>query len=165
MSAAFDDLLAANRKFAESFPHRGLEGQARAGIAVVTCMDARIDPLAMLGLRVGDAKVVRNPGGRVDATAMEALVLAVHLLGVERVLIVRHTRCAMSSATLDEIRKRVGASAGQDVAWQQIGVVADQEEALRADVAALRAHPLVPDRVAVGGFIYDVDTGLLHQLD
>jgi len=160
----FDDLLSANQHFAQSFPYADVEGVARAGVAVVTCMDARIPPLEMLGLRLGDAKVVRNPGGRVTPVAMEALVLAVNLLGVNRILVVPHTRCAMASSTLEEMRERVGASAGQDVSWQTFSVVSDQRAALADDAHKVRAHPLVPDTVEVGGFVYDVDTGRLEQL-
>jgi carbonic anhydrase len=126
-------------------------------------MDSRIDPLRMLGLRPGDAKIFRNPGGRVTPQALEALVLGVHLLNVDRILVVPHTRCAMASSTQDELRERVGASAGQDASWQTFGVVEDQEAALADDVAVVRAHPLIPESVAVGGFVYDVDTGLLTQ--
>src|SRR3712207_6195882 len=93
----FDDLLAANRDFAADFTLSGFDGVAHAGVAIVTCMDSRIDPLGMLGLKPGDAKIFRNPGGRVTPQAMEALVLAVHLLKVERVLVVPHTRCAVAS--------------------------------------------------------------------
>jgi carbonic anhydrase len=161
---AFEDLLQANRTYAENFALTGFDGIARAGVALVTCMDSRIDPLGMLGLKPGDAKIFRNPGGRVTDQALEALVLGVHLLNVQRVLVVPHTRCAMASATLDELRERVGASAGQDVSWQTFGVVADQRAALRDDVHRVTSHPLIPDTVAVGGFLYDVDTGLLDQI-
>jgi carbonic anhydrase len=160
---AFDDLLAANRAYAASHDLSGFDGIAHAGIAVVTCMDSRIDPLRMLGLRSGDAKIFRNPGGRVTPQALEALVLGVHLLNVHRILVVPHTRCAMSSSTLEEIRERVGASAGQDVTWQPFGVVEDQQAALEDDVHTVRSHPLIPDSVEVGGFLYDVDTGLLER--
>ena len=160
---SFDDLLAANRAYADSRDFSGFDGVAKAGVAVVTCMDSRIEPLAMLGLSLGDAKIFRNPGGRVTPQALEALVLGVHLLGVQRILVVPHTRCAMASATLDELRERVGASAGTDASWQSFGVVADQVAALADDVRAVQAHPLVPDSVAVGGFLYDVDTGLLER--
>ena len=159
----FADLLAANRAFADTFALSGFDGVARAGVAVVTCMDSRIDPLGMLGLEPGDAKIFRNPGGRVTPQALEALVLGVHLLNVKRVLVVPHTRCAMASATLDELRARVGESAGQDASWQTFGVVEDQEAALLDDVRKVRSHPLIPETVAVGGFLYDVDTGLLTQ--
>ena len=163
MAHDFDDLLAANETFAENFDLAGFDGVAHAGIALVTCMDSRIDPLRMLGLKPGDAKIFRNPGGRVTPQALEALVLGVHLLRVERILVVPHTRCAMASSTLDELRERVSESAGMDASWQPFGVVTDQEGALLDDVRKVRAHPLIPETVAVGGFVYDVDTGLLDQ--
>jgi carbonic anhydrase len=159
----FEDLLAANRTFAARFTLGGFDGVAHRGVAVVTCMDSRIDPLRMLGLSPGDAKIFRNPGGRVDASALEALVLGVHLLNVQRILIVPHTRCAMASNTEQELRERIGESAGQDASWQTFHVIHDQRAALHADVAAVRSHPLIPDTVAVGGFLYDVDSGLLSQ--
>lgn len=160
----FDDLLTANRRFAETFDLSGFDGVAHAGIAIVTCMDSRIDPLRMLGLKPGDAKIFRNPGGRVTPQALEALVLGVHLLRVERILVVPHTRCAMASATLDELRARVSESAGQDASWQSFGVVTDQRGTLEDDVRKVRAHPLIPETTAVGGFMYDVDSGQLDQL-
>jgi carbonic anhydrase len=161
---AFSDLLAANRSYAETFALSGFDGVAHAGVAIVTCMDSRIDPLGLLGLSPGDAKIFRNPGGRVTEAALEALVLGVHLLNVKRILVVPHTRCAMASSTLDELRARVGESAGQDASWQTFGVVEDQVAALNDDVRKVRAHPLIPDSVEVGGFLYDVDSGLLDQL-
>ncbi len=163
MDDAFDDLLKANRTYAEHHALGGFDGIAHAGVALVTCMDSRIDPLGMLGLRPGDAKIFRNPGGRVTEQALEALVLGVHLLNVQRILVVPHTRCAMSSASLEELRERVGKSAGQDASWQTFSVVTDQDAALADDVHKVRAHPLIPDSVEVGGFLYDVDTGLLDR--
>jgi carbonic anhydrase len=159
----FADLLAANAAYADTFDQGGFDGVAHAGVAIVTCMDSRIVPLAMVGLAYGDAKIFRNPGGRVTPQALEALVLGVHLLGVERILVVPHTRCAMTTHTEDELHERVSASAGVDASWQPIHVVTDQLEALADDVQVLRSHPLIPDRVKVGGFLYDVDTGLLTR--
>jgi carbonic anhydrase len=161
---AFDDLLQANREYAEHFTLAGFDGVAHAGVAVVTCMDSRIDPLRMLGLRPGDAKIFRNPGGRVTRAAMEALVIGVHLLGVERVLVVPHTRCAMTKYTENELRREISAKAGVDAWWQSFGVIHNQLGMLAEDVRTVRAHPLIPDSVAVGGFLYDVDTGLLEQV-
>jgi carbonic anhydrase len=160
---AFDDLLAANRAFADDFALSGFDGVARAGVAIVTCMDSRIDPLGMIGLSPGDAKIFRNPGGRVTDQALEALVLGVHLLNVRRVLVVPHTRCAMASSTEDELRERISASAGVDASWARFHVVDDQLATLREDVTRVRTHPLIPDHVSVGGFLYDVDTGLLER--
>jgi carbonic anhydrase len=162
-SGEFDDLLAANRNFAATFDLAGFDGIAHAGVAIVTCMDSRLDPLNMVGLKPGDAKIFRNPGGRVTPQALEALVLGAHLLHVERILIVPHTRCAMTASTEQELRAKVGESAGVDADWQFFSVVEDQLAALEDDVQKVRTHPLIPDTVAVGGFMYDVDTGLLEQ--
>jgi carbonic anhydrase len=159
----FDDLLAANTAYAEHFDQGDFDGIAHAGVAIVTCMDSRIDPLRMLGLHHGDAKIFRNPGGRVTASALEALVLGVHLLNVDRILVIPHTRCAMTASTQEELRERVSRSAGQDVTWQPFNVVEDQMAALDEDVARVRSHPLIPESVRVGGFLYDVDTGLLER--
>ncbi len=161
---AFDDLLDANRTWSEDFRYAGVRGVAGKGVAIVTCMDSRIDPLAIMGLETGDAKVLRNPGGRITPDALEGVVLAVTLLEATRVMIIPHTRCAMGSSTREEMRAKISASAGgADVSWQPVSVVADQQAALADDVATVRSHPLVPDSVAVGGFVYDVDTGLLTQ--
>jgi carbonic anhydrase len=160
----FADLLEANRRFAVDFDLAGFDGIAHAGVAIVTCMDSRIDPLRLLGLKAGDAKIFRNPGGRVTDQALEALVLGVHLLNVNRVLVVPHTRCAMASSTQEQLRERVGTSAGADASWQHFSVVEDQAAALREDVRRVTSHPLIPDTVKVGGFLYDVDTGLLERL-
>ncbi|HEX5860414.1 MAG TPA: carbonic anhydrase [Nocardioides sp.] len=161
--SAFDDLLAANREFADQFDLGGFDGVAHAGVAIVTCMDSRIDPLRMLGLRHGDAKIFRNPGGRVTPAALEALVLGVHLLGVNRILVVPHTRCAMTAHSEAELRRRVGDSARQDASWQTFHTIDDQMVALEEDVRKVQAHPLIPGSVEVGGFLYDVDTGLIDQ--
>ena len=163
MTDDFSDLNDANKTFAQSFSLSGFDGIAHAGVAVVTCMDSRIDPLGMLGLQPGDAKIFRNPGGRVTAAALEALVLGVHLLNVKRVLVVPHTRCAMTTSSEVELRAKIGEAAGQDASWQGFHVVHDQLAALEQDVAAVRSHPLVPDTIEVGGFVYDVDTGLINQ--
>ncbi|HNV41895.1 MAG TPA: carbonic anhydrase [Ornithinibacter sp.] len=165
MPSTFDDLLEANRAYAAENPILGFDGVAHAGVAIVTCMDSRIDPLRMIGLKPGDAKIFRNPGGRVTDQALEALVLATHLLGVNRVLVIPHTRCAMANSTEAELQRRVGESAGRDATWHRFNTIDDQEAALRSDVVRVKSHPLVADEVLVGGFIYDVDTGLLTQVD
>jgi carbonic anhydrase len=141
VAPGFDDLLAANRHYAKTdFGTGGFDGIAHAGVAIVTCMDSRIDPLRLLGLEPGDAKIFRNPGGRVNANALEALVLGVHLLGVERILIVPHTRCAMASNSESELRERVGQSAGQDASWQAFHVIDDQRAA-RSGVSCTTSTP------------------------
>jgi carbonic anhydrase len=160
----FDDLLAANREYAEDFGLSGFDGIAHAGIAMVTCMDSRIDPLRMIGLDPGDAKILRNPGGRVTDAALVALVMGVTLLQVRRILVVEHTRCAMASASEDELKARVSESAGKDASWMTLGAIVDQESTIRGDVMRVRSHPLISDDILVGGFVYDVDTGLLNPV-
>lgn len=160
----FDDILEANRAYTQTFDMGGHDGSAAAGLAVITCMDARIDPLPMLGLRPGDAKVIRNAGGRVTPRVLEALVLATHLLGVHRVMVIPHTRCAAARWSQKELRDKISRAAGQDARWQTFLVIDDQLESLRDDVEMARAYPLIRPGVEVGGFLYDVDTGRLDQL-
>lgn len=161
----FEDLLVANRSYADSFALGGFDGVARAGVAMVTCMDSRIDPLGMIGLQPGDAKILRNPGGRVTDQALVALVLGTNLLGVERIMVVQHTRCAMASASETVMRDRISQTGGVDASWMSIGVITDQAAAIGDDVAKARAHPLIPKEVAIGGFMYDVDSGLLSKVN
>ena len=159
----FDDLLAANASYAASFDEGQFDGVAHAGVAIVTCMDSRIDPLRMLGLGHGDAKIFRNPGGRVTPEALEALVLGAHLLGVDRVLVIPHTRCAMASSSQSELQARISSTAGSDASWYPFHVVENQLHSLAEDVRKIRSHPLIPDSVRVGGFMYDVDTGRIAR--
>lgn len=158
----FDDLLAANHEFATTFDLGGFDGVAKAGVAVVTCMDSRIDPLGMIGLRPGDAKILRNPGGRVTDAALIALVLGANLLNVDRVLVIQHTRCAVASSSEAEIQERIRTKVGVDASWLSVGVITDQAKTLRGDVQRVRTHPLIPASLKVGGFVYDVDSGRLE---
>lgn len=160
--SAFDDVLQANRTWAAGFPHRGATAPATRGLAVLTCMDSRIDPLRALGLDVGDAKVLRNAGGRLTDDMASDLVLATHLLDVRRVLVLVHTSCAMASKTDAEVTAAVREGSGLDAgdhAWQ---TVPDQRARLEADVARLRAEPLLKPGTVVSGAVYDVDTGLVE---
>jgi carbonic anhydrase len=153
-------VLAANERYAAQHTG-GLPGRAARGLAVVTCMDTRIDPLQMLGLSVGDANVLRNPGGQVTDDVLRALVLAVHLLEVERVLVVQHTDCRMAKVNEEQAHEAIRESSGLDTRSLEFGTIADQREALRADVQKIRSSPYLPDTVAVMGAVYDVETGRL----
>lgn len=164
MDHAFDDLLARNRDYAEHFDLQGFDGVARAGVAVVTCMDSRLDPLGMLGLSPGDAKILRNPGGRATERTLVALVMGVHLLNVERVLIVEHTRCAMATKSERELLNAITQSHGSDASWLDLGAIEDQRLAIAEDVQRVVSHPLIGPRATVGGFLYDVDSGLMEQV-
>lgn len=163
MNDEFAPLLEANATYAEHFSTGGFDGIAHAGVAVVTCMDSRIEPLSMLGLKLGDAKILRTPGGRVTPDALVGCILGVHLLGVRRIMIVPHTRCAMSSGADADIAEKVLQTSGVDIRGMVLGASADQEAALNYDVRLLRNHPLIYARATIGGFMYDVDTGRLTQ--
>jgi carbonic anhydrase len=160
----FADLLTRNVGYQTQFSHGGFDGIAHAGVAMVTCMDSRIEPLEMIGLRVGDAKIIRTPGGRLTPDALIGCILGVHLLGVKRILVVPHTRCAMASGEDAEIVRMVAAATGDDLSDLTIGASTDQLARLKEDVAALRENPHIGSRAEVGGFLYDVDTGSLTQL-
>ena len=165
MRTDFDDLLAANAAYAEQFTLDGFDGIAHAGVAMVTCMDSRIEPLEMTGLRVGDAKIIRTPGDRLTPDALIGRILSVPLLGVERILLVSHTRCAMASGTDEEIAATVRTQTGADLSGIALGASPDRRSRLQEDVAALREHPLIGERASIGGFLYDVDRGTLTQLE
>ena len=162
---AFDDLLAGNARFAASFDHAGLTTRAARGLALVTCMDSRIAPLALLGLEPGDAKILRNAGARVTEDVLRTLVLAVYLLGVSRVLVMPHTDCKMASATEDEMHALIDAEYGLDTRSLEFRTVKDQVAALEQDLVRIRSYPLLPRDLPVGGGIYDVATGILRPID
>lgn len=161
---SFDDLLQANRDYAIDFPHAGFDGIARAGVLIVTCMDSRIDPLHMVGLGHGDAKILRSPGGRVSTSMLTGAVLSVQLLNVDRIMIVPHTKCAMATGTDDDIRATIEKRSGANTSWIAFGASMDQMDRLRRDVDMVSSHPLIRGIAEVGGFLYDVDTGLLEQI-
>ena len=161
----FDDLLEANRRYRTEFHDSGVEGVAAKGLAVLTCIDSRIDPLAMLGLRAGDAKIIRNAGARVTDDALRSLVLATNLLSVTRVCVVQHTDCAMVGPTDDEIRARVGAMRGVDATDWDFLASTDQLATLHNDIALIESCALLPPDLQVGGFIFDVHSGELVPLD
>ncbi len=160
----FSDLLTSNVGYQTQFSHGGFDGIAHAGIAMVTCMDSRIEPLEMIGLRVGDAKIIRTPGGRLTPDALIGCILGVHLLGVRRILMVPHTRCAMASGEDPDIVDLVRATTGDDLSDLTIGASTDQRARLDEDVALLRTNAHIAGRAEIGGFLYDVDTGELTQL-
>lgn len=163
-SSGFEDLLAANQKYAEARPPGHFDGIARAGVAMVTCMDSRIEPLKMIGLTLGDAKILRNPGGRVTDATLVALVLGVSLLNVDRILLVGHTRCAMASSSDEDLHDQLSEYSKTDTTWLSLGTIPDQEKTLRADIHRVISHPLIPAEIKVAGFLYDVDTGLLNPV-
>jgi carbonic anhydrase len=161
----FEDLLQSNRRYQATYRDRGVAGVARRGLAVLTCIDSRIDPLAILGLRAGDAKIIRNAGARVTVDALRSLILATNLLGVVRVCVVQHTDCAVMGTTDAEVAARIAATRGIDVSGWEFMTSTDQVATLRADIAAIRACAQIPTDLEVGGFIFNVHDGALAPID
>ena len=164
-SIEFQDVLTANSRFVRHFQHSDLTGTARSGLAIVTCMDSRISPLAAVGMQAGDAKILRNAGARVTDDVLRTLVLASYLLGVTRVLVMPHTDCRMVCANDSVIHETIQSQHGVDTRSLEFRTVADQREALMVDVSRLRSYPLLKTGVTVAGAIYNVSTGKLEPID
>jgi carbonic anhydrase len=159
----FADVLRATTAYAHSFSPVDLDGRAARALAVLTCIDSRIDPLAMLGLKSGDAKIVRNAGARVTDDVLTTLVVARYLLDVERLMVIAHTDCRMVAASDDELRRAIRESGGPDTADLSFSTSADQAASLRADVERVRSFPRL-EGLQVGGFVYNVKTGRLTPI-
>lgn len=160
----FDDLLAANRAYQAIFRDSGLKGAAAKGLAIVTCIDSRIDPLAMLGLEPGDAKIIRNAGARVTSDALRSLVLATNFLSVDRICVVQHTDCAVARKSDDEFREGIEANTGVSADEWEFLSMDDQAAAALRDLEVIRACPLLPAGVELGAFIFDVHSGALSTV-
>jgi carbonic anhydrase len=164
----FADVWAGNAAYAETFHHAELTGVAAKHLTVVTCMDTRIDPLAVLGLAPGDAKIIRSAGARVTETTIRSLVLAVHLLGGTRILVMPHTECGVVG-TDDGVREKLAAAAGLDPASPEVAsfrpmTIPSPTGGLAEDVARIRAHPLLGPDLDVAAAVYDVRTGRLDPV-
>lgn len=165
MKSEFADVLAANSRFVASFKDEHLTGTARKGLAIVTCMDSRINPLAVVGMKAGDAKILRNAGARVTEDVLRTLILATYLLSVERVLVMPHTDCRMASGDEESIHRSIETKHGVDTRGVQFKMVADQRAALAADVESIRNYAILPKTIKVAGAIYNVKTGELEPID
>lgn len=158
-----DELLNANRAYAENFKKGSLPLPPARKIALVVCMDARIDPARALGLEEGDAHVIRNAGGRI-ADALRSLAISQELLGTEEVAIIHHTDCGMLTFSDESLRKRLRESRGADADAVAFLPFSDVDESVRDDLAAYAASPLVRHDIPVRGFVYDVKTGRLREV-
>lgn len=160
--SAIDPFLDANREYAKTFSG-GLPGTPARKVAVVTCMDCRIDPLRALGVNLGDANVIRNAGGLVVEDTIRSLAISQRKLGTTAIMIIQHTRCGLSTFSDDEFRAELAAETGVTPPWgpRPFG---QQEDNVRAALEAIRTSPFLPHTDDVRGFIFDVDTGLLSEV-
>jgi carbonic anhydrase len=161
--SAIDDLLRAYEHYAEHYGDGGLPSPPARRVAVVTCMDARLDPARMLGLGAGDAHVIRNAGGRAQ-DAVRSLVISQRLLGTTEVMVIHHRDCGMLGLRDEDVRERVRQELGADDGGMEYLGFQDPEGAVRDDVALLRSSPLVADDMTIRGFLYDEDTGRLEEV-
>lgn len=162
---AFEDVLAANAAHADAYSGSDLTGRAARGLAIVTCIDSRIDPLAIVGMRPGDVKILRNAGARVTEDVQRTLLLASYLLGVERILIMPHTDCRMVGSSEGDIHATIRAESGFDTRSIEFRTSDDVDVSLALDVVRVRANPLLPPGTRVGGAVYDVHTGRLRPIE
>ncbi len=162
---SFKDALEANDEYIKSFKYSELTGVAQKGLAIVTCMDSRINPLSVVGMKSGDAKILRNAGARVTDDVLRTLVLATYLLGGERILIMPHTNCRMAQVDDVEIHREIDTKHGIDTSEIEFKTVPDQRQALIEDVQKVRSYRLINKDEIVGGAIYDVATGKITPVD
>jgi len=162
-AGAFADVLEANRAHVASYHLGDLAPTAARGLAVLTCMDSRIDPLGMLGLRPGDAKILRNAGARVTDDVLRTLVLATYLLGVSRFMVVAHTKCRMVGTSEDGVHAAVRDAGGPDTRSLAFLTTEDPESTVRHDVQRVRSWPYLGGLVSAG-FRYHLESGALEQL-
>ena len=160
----FDDLFVANTEFVKEFKSQDLTGYAKKGLAIITCMDSRIDPLRIVGMKAGDAKILRNAGARVTEDVLRTLILATNLLGVNRVLVMPHTDCKMASGDESEIHAAIFEKSGIDTRSMEIRTVTDQISALKSDLVRIEQFPLLPKGIAIVGAIYDVKSGKITKI-
>ncbi|MBZ5655032.1 MAG: carbonic anhydrase [Acidobacteriia bacterium] len=183
MSNVLREVLAANQRYAADFGDKAKLGMPPARhFAILTCMDARLDPAKFAGLAEGDAHVIRNAGGRASDDAIRSLVISYKLLGTREWFVIHHTNCGMEFFTNEVMRgllansletaaltdkgfqdvgKGPGSRAGEFIEWLTIS---DQEQSVRDDVQRIREHPLVPKNIAIYGYVYDVKAGRLLEV-
>ena len=162
---AFEDVLASNAEHAAGYAGSDLTGRAARGLAIVTCIDSRIDPLAIVGMGPGDVKILRNAGARVTDDVQRTLLLASYLLGVERILIMPHTDCRMVGSSEGDIHATIRAEHGTDTRSVEFRTSDDVDVSLAQDIVRVRANPRLPPGTRVGGAVYDVHTGRLRPIE
>lgn len=162
--SAIDELLNSNEAFARGFEQGGVPAAPGRRLAVVACMDARLDPVAALGLASGDAHVIRNAGGVVTDDVIRSLSISQHLLGTEEVMLIHHTECGMLASDDAEFERRLEREAGVRPEWRP-GFFPHLEQSVRESVRRVVESPFVPRADRVRGFVYDVHSGRLREVE
>lgn len=161
--SATDELVANAQRYAERFDRRDLPLPPAKGVAVVACMDARLNPYGILGLSEGDAHVIRNAGGVVTDDVIRSLTISQRLLGTTEIVLIHHTGCGMLTFTDDEVKAQIEADTGLRPPFA-LEAFPDLEADVRQSIARIAASPYLPHRDAVRGFVYEVETGRLREV-
>jgi carbonic anhydrase len=161
--SATDDLLQNNQAYASSFDKGDLPLPPAKKVAVVACMDARLDPARALGLEEGDAHVIRNAGGVITDEEIRSLAISQNLLGTEEIVLLHHTDCGMLTFTDDDLADRLEQSTGQRPEWSA-HTFADLDDNVRDSISKIKESPFVPHKDAVRGFVYEIETGALREV-
>lgn len=161
---AIDDVLRNNERYAEGFDRAGLPAPPALHLAVVACMDARLDVGRMLGLREGDAHVIRNAGGAVSEDALRSLVISQRLLGTREIMLIHHTGCGMQTFDEADLKAQLLRDTGIRPPFA-FEAFSDLEEDVRQSMARLRACPFLPHTDAIRGFVYEMETGRLREVE
>jgi carbonic anhydrase len=163
--SVFEEMLAHNRGYAKRFDLGHLETPPARKLVILTCMDSRMDLEQLLGLRVGDAHMIRNAGGLATEDAIRSLLLSTHLLGTRSIAIIQHTECGLMSVTDEEFRWRLSASTGKDASQLVFHAFRDLDQNVREQVVRVRQDPFLPRSIEVRGFVYDVKHGSLREVE
>jgi carbonic anhydrase len=162
--SVLNELIEANRGFAEGFDKGDLPMPPARHVALLTCMDARLHPEKFLGLEIGDAHVIRNAGGRASGDAIRSLIISTKLLGTREFVVIHHTDCGMLTFTSEELQRKLAEETGTDASGIDFLTFTDLEESVREDVRRIKESPFVLDDIPVSGFVYDVRTGRLVEV-
>jgi carbonic anhydrase len=158
----FARILAENRRYIDAFDRSALTSTPLRGVAIVACMDARLDVEEALGLRTGDAHIIRNAGGLATDDVVRSLVISQHVLGTDEVVVIGHTRCGLLGTDETALRESLAAATGQRLDID-FGSFDDLDAAVRSSVERLRSHPWIKP-LAIHGLVFDVDTGGLREI-
>ena len=161
--SATDELLANAARYAASFDKGDLPLPPARKVAVVACMDARLNPYGVLGLTEGDAHVIRNAGGVITAGQLRSLAISQRLLGTEEIILIHHTDCGMLTFTDDSFRGDIQADTGIKPAWSPESFT-DLDADVRSSIGRIKASPFIPNKDSVRGFVYEVETGKLREV-
>src|SRR5262245_13390395 len=161
--AVIDELLVNASSYAETFDKGELPLPPARRIAIVACMDARLDPHALLGLKEGDAHVIRNAGGVITDDEIRSLAISQRLLGTEEIMLIHHTDCGMLTFKDDQLRRQIQDETGVKPQWAA-EAFDDLEEDVRQSIARIKASPFIPRKDKVRGFVYEVETGRVREV-